>query len=1259
MAQESTSHLQQVRAYLSAWLTNGSTLPINAIDCEFILQGIVESLLVDYCDSVFGEDASMYRHQKAIDSVVNLEKSGFSFSLSEPYFPESYDRFTPYFRQYFENKSLAVFQMINTRLGGRAIMRTVYQSLIKSPPLYAPSGSAHFPGYHSRHARGASDLNSGSMNQYMANEQFGTSLMYLGLVPSPGHSNSDPGTPHYDRYSDGIMSPAYPYMNPSSPSLDSYPQSPYAYGSGASPNPYAAASMSPNPYGTPYMPSSSPNPYGAPYIPSQSPNPYAAPYMPSQSPNPYGVPYLLPGDSASPRPRSRSNSFDFPTIRPRSSSVDSTGAYLQVPSHALKAPDSFPVPASINPSALKRQNTVTSETSGGMTSMGEQVSEGTIISLDTFISSIQLISGTDSDLDDNFLDTYICNSGCQLIRFGVFVGIKIEGRPQMMTIVADSILLKGGKIIQDVPAEDLQRSDIRLRICELRDDTVTEPMMKLTAGIEVPYQQQLFTRPGRKGGRPRKSQGGEDGMPSSLSLLHSTAESLKDPLEIARDREEAVRYALIDPQFSYIIGEVNIISSDAALVEQLYAEVDKFDLLRHIQALRSLARVAPLSYPLSVAANSTRLNPSSLESSKYALKLKAMADCLLCISLANNPQKTISSGHSMYVRMEAAFALAHWQNEHAPSYVNAADAITLGGPDTVVNPITENLDDLDEGWIGLKHLLEATHELYLDNSTLLPTSCDLTDEQQMQLRCTVLQAISTIRSTNGLTPPKVVNTLLLFTEFHMNQPVPYVPPASHDINDEDVTHRKAVSDTRHTRSSSSNGTSRRTNAMTKETLYLYDDSHYVATLMLTLRNMRFDSHNKRNPTDPLFRVCDQAVKCLKTDLAIAKAKARVARNPESEGDFFLPVLPLSGAVSASALACIGEMDSQLVTIVDKDKDRKQTGNFQFIVLGCVQFVLRVPGGGEKLMVGPTGTGSLSSIRYTDFFVAEGAKLAFTQVPQQAQDLDHDSSAGSRMTSRDFSLYPPSVRLCALEAFIRLCLTQASLLSEKIKIFRNSPEAHAQAQTQAQAQAQGLKPTAPKISPPHPVFIPAIIEAVLYVVNNDTDRRTRRGAALTFLECMQDRPSGRAAMEALASGDSWSFIGHSDREALTRFESSTYYIARPGTRKLSGASVYRDLFAHADGPQARQMVRNWWNCIAQHSDEVVRSLLLRAWIYVFGATAPLCMTIGDKKKQADMIAQVAELKGKLWGAEAAHLLPDRLSVRAPSECFRISEMVCIC
>jgi hypothetical protein len=68
-------------------------------------------------------------------------------------------------------------------------------------------------------------------------------------------------------------------------------------------------------------------------------------------------------------------------------------------------------------------------------------------------------------------------------------------------------------------------------------------------------------------------------------------ELARDAIQIARDLDYPVRYAILDP-YGTSLMEVNNISPDCMLIEQLHAEIDEFDVLRQVQALRSLAKIS-------------------------------------------------------------------------------------------------------------------------------------------------------------------------------------------------------------------------------------------------------------------------------------------------------------------------------------------------------------------------------------------------------------------------------------------------------------------------------------------------------------------------------------------------------------------------------------------------------------------------------------------------------------------------------------------
>ena len=452
-------------------------------------------------------------------------------------------------------------------------------------------------------------------------------------------------------------------------------------------------------------------------------------------------------------------------------------------------------------------------------------------------------------------------------------------------------------------------------------------------------------------------------------------------------------------------------------------------------------------------------------------------------------------------------------------------------------------------WMGLSRLVEVVHECYFDSNTLLPTPCDWTREDEVTLRCAMLLALSFIKATNRLSPRPAVNTLLLFCESHVNRPVAYTNPQLSEEEGESATDDKV----RTGRAEASADSTHRPH------MVVYDDSHYVASLLLSLRGLRIDQHSKRDPQDPLRRIADFALTRLRTDVSMAKAQARVLHSQDAEngGDYIYPVLPLCGAVSAAALACLGDMDVQYISIVDKE--RKQS----LSVAGSKDLKIN-----NALYIATSGEGGLSGLFYPDFFLPVGKKLTFTP----HSDAPTDTPSGLAKWDRDFEMYPWSVRLAALEAFIRLCLAQGLLYAEKVKRLR---------QQQIKQEQVGGKPAPAATSIASPLFASAILEVVLYLVAHDPDRRTRRGAALCLLECLQGRPSGRPAQAALACGDAFSCLGHSDPEALTRADFETL-AARPAGGGGRGGETLKLLF-QAD---CAIMLRSLWHTVClSPGDEV--------------------------------------------------------------------------
>jgi len=129
----------------------------------------------------------------------------------------------------------------------------------------------------------------------------------------------------------------------------------------------------------------------------------------------------------------------------------------------------------------------------------------------------------------------------------------------------------------------------------------------------------------------------------------------------------------LDPQF-HQAAEIHVIGPDCLLVEQLFAINDNKDVLRQIQAIRSLSRAHSLAKNKSGAPE-----VADIPAGKYPiLQLKALYECLIGATQQDeglHDKNVMSRPHCPSVRAEAAFALARWQNERAPRGTTAIDPL--------------------------------------------------------------------------------------------------------------------------------------------------------------------------------------------------------------------------------------------------------------------------------------------------------------------------------------------------------------------------------------------------------------------------------------------------------------------------------------------------------------------------------------------------------------------------------------------------------
>jgi len=130
---ESTAHFHQILAYMYSWFKSG--LPIDCYHSEYIVHGTIGYILNKYTENIYGEEEGQHRLQKMIDFIVTLYKQGYQDPLVT-FFPESYECFTPIYRQMMYYKSTVLMHIIGNRIQGKDKMRNVIGTIVKSSLLY-------------------------------------------------------------------------------------------------------------------------------------------------------------------------------------------------------------------------------------------------------------------------------------------------------------------------------------------------------------------------------------------------------------------------------------------------------------------------------------------------------------------------------------------------------------------------------------------------------------------------------------------------------------------------------------------------------------------------------------------------------------------------------------------------------------------------------------------------------------------------------------------------------------------------------------------------------------------------------------------------------------------------------------------------------------------------------------------------------------------------------------------------------------------
>lgn len=968
--QESSAHMTLLTAYLYSWMK--TSLPLHSHECKFIMHGTIGYLLNIYVAEVFGEDDGKYRCQKQYDTVIELEKQGMTVPLAT-FFPEYYETFTLMYGQYLNCKATVIFHLIESNIGGRESMRAAIKNIIRSPSLFSQA-------HHGRHSMGGGLYGSNSP----------ISGAYLkGFLSQDGNSSSHSGD----------TSPNIQAMFPGS-SLGLGSTTPY--GGQLSPY-YHAGNMSvvaPNIDGTaPYSPY-----YGgnmSPYVSAHYTGGDMSPYNQSQKPLAYYSP-----------------SHAFSSQSPAVAYGGVLGGYGFNYSSGGNSVQLSPA------TSLYRQPSISSETGWGR-DFSALSSDN--LSAEKLIFDCRLASGVSSDIDETFLEKFVYSSrGSSIImRVNLTISQKIENKPRQIFIVAERMgfvmncdylrlsdrdLLLGG---QSIGASELGKDDVKVRLAEVRDDVVTEPILSLSVNRKETYQQQAFSRPGRRSGRRRGStkKSGEEElsaeMVEEMARKEREKEERKPVLQLVRDLlDHPIRYAVVDPQ-CLTISEVHNTSSDSLLIEQLFADLGEKSICSQCQVLRSIGRtvvnsaiiatpgVAPINADASSSSSSVTKGAPLRSDRSSKLHLKTLTCCLMGtspFSQSSSDINCISGPHSVYVRAEAAFALAKWQNYNAPKYASSSASVT-----TAEISITGSAS-----WHAMNALIDCLQDLYMivdpETDSHMPLPNDFANESWTHLRSAIILALSTIKSQSGHTPIRVVELLLTFFNFSSDEPMAYSTQSNVAV----------VSN-------------------------YYDDIHYRATLLLAFSRVRFEnissiSYNRTgnvslNTSTSQSLVSEVISLCLSTiNAAITSARSTARIHYMSlftAGDAFsrshpLPVLQGNGLDVAAAITCLAEIDIQATAISSAPNSLGQSSNRGKESLMALQERDRITIGSS---VTPTGTGLASGFNYIKCILHPSCSLRCVHMQ------------GSTTSEKDvkpegfYFLCCPLVRVAAFEAFVRLSFAQ--------------------------------------------------------------------------------------------------------------------------------------------------------------------------------------------------------------------------------------------
>ena len=569
-------------------------------------------------------------------------------------------------------------------------------------------------------------------------------------------------------------------------------------------------------------------------------------------------------------------------------------AYGATPFHSVQMSSSLSTPYPLlcltvpnsGLSTLKRQDPIATEI--GWERDPLMVLTRNCVSVDAFFAELRTCATSIIDMPEDFAQNFIHSSGTHLLYITAALEARPEGRPRNFTIAVSSVSCNNGQVAKGL----VPPMELKIRIVEQRDDMATDCTILTNDGLDsgethvqpIHMRQATRHRVRRRKGLAKPSPAQEMEMAEKQSrdkLRHRRLrEHLMDSLELAREMEHPVKYICPDPSSAGMF-EAHLQLPDPMLIELLFSEQhDAHDVLRHILALRSLGRMShignvtnsiELSSPAMLYDPQTEWRESKGPPRSSRLQLKALSDCLMgsCFS-SNRDARCITGPHHLSVRVEAAFALAAWQNNRAPRQTLID---TEGG--TGRNEV--------DPWAALSILLAALRDMFMTGGLALPI--DPTSEKLTTLRYSLLLAISSVRSQQGFTPQPAIEAIVHFARCCDEFEGP------------------------------KNGAFAERGRPKGPTT---DNSHYKGVLLLALSQLRPEPSSGAGAgsgaaagsgyayTKVLGQIRELAKHCLQNDWTVARTTARIAaRSVETSR---MPCLALSGGITALCLHCLAELD---------------------------------------------------------------------------------------------------------------------------------------------------------------------------------------------------------------------------------------------------------------------------------------------------------------------------------------------------------------